>query len=64
VPFDPDQEALAAAMRAAWATFAATGDPASDALPWPASDDAAPALSLVPPQPQVETDRSNRIKEA
>jgi para-nitrobenzyl esterase len=56
VPFEPDQEALAAAMRTAWATFAATGDPSTDALPWPRLDDDAPVMSLVPPLPQVETD--------
>ena len=30
-----DQEALAASMRAAWANFAATGNPSSAAVPWP-----------------------------
>ena len=29
------QQALAASMRAAWANFAASGDPSSRALPWP-----------------------------
>jgi para-nitrobenzyl esterase len=52
---NPDQEALAASMRAAWATFAANGDPSTAAVPWPSFDASAPVLSLVPPQPQVET---------
>ena len=57
-----DQEALAASMRAAWANFAATGNPASAALPWPAfgGTHSARMLSLVPPQPQLETDFAAR----
>ena len=51
-----DQQALAAKMRAAWANFAASGNPSSRALPWPSFSDGAKVLSLVPPQPQVETD--------
>ena len=39
-PFPPQftagQQALAASMRAAWAHFAATGNPATAAVPWPA----------------------------
>ena len=50
------QQALAASMRAAWANFAARGDPSSRALTWPSFNDGAEVLSLVPPQPQVETD--------
>jgi hypothetical protein len=30
-------------------------DPSSRALPWPSFGDRAQVLSLVPPQPQVET---------
>ncbi len=48
------QQALAASMRAAWANFAANGGPSSRALPWPSFADGA--MSLVEPQPQVETD--------
>ena len=46
-PLSPDQQALAASMRAAWANFAATGNPASAGVPWPAFGDAdnAPVLS-------------------
>ena len=51
-----DQQALAASMRAAWANFAASGNPSSRALPWPSFANGAQVMSLVPPQPQVETD--------
>ena len=52
------QQALAASMRTAWANFAASGNPATTAVPWPAFGhaDRASVLSLVPPQPQLETD--------
>jgi para-nitrobenzyl esterase len=64
-PFPPQftagQQALAAGMRAAWAHFAATGNPATAAVPWPAiSANSTPMLSLVPPQPQLETDFATR----
>src|SRR5262249_5355685 len=42
---NPDQEALAAKMRAAWASFAATGDPSSSAVPWPSFDSGSDVLS-------------------
>ena len=59
--FTADQLALAASMRAAWAHFAATGNPATAAVPWPAiSANSTPMLSLVPPQPQLETDFAAR----
>jgi para-nitrobenzyl esterase len=51
----PTQEALAASMRAAWANFAATGDPASAAVPWPSFNTGSDVLSLATPQTQVET---------
>jgi para-nitrobenzyl esterase len=51
-----DQQALAAKMRTAWANFAATGNPVSHPVPWPPFSAGAKVLSLVPPQPQVETD--------
>jgi para-nitrobenzyl esterase len=50
-----DQQVLAASMRAAWANFAASGDPATAAVPWPSFGNNAQMLSLVPPQPQLET---------
>jgi len=60
VVLSPDQQALAASMRTAWVNFAATGNPASAAVPWPgfSGGNHAPVLSLVPPEPQVETDFS------
>jgi para-nitrobenzyl esterase len=55
------QQVLAASMRAAWANFAARGNPATKAVPWPAiSANSTRMLSLVPPQPQVETDFAAR----
>jgi para-nitrobenzyl esterase len=50
-----DQQALAASMRAAWASFAASGNPSSRALPWPSFGDGAKVLSLVPSQSQAQT---------
>ena len=48
-------------MRAAWVNFAATGNPATAAVPWPAfGAGSAHMLSLVPPQPQTETDFASR----
>jgi para-nitrobenzyl esterase len=59
--FSAGQQALAASMRAAWAKFAARGNPATRAVPWPAiSANNTPMLSLVPPQPQLETDFATR----
>ena len=57
-----DQQALADSMQAAWANFAASGNPATTAVPWPAFGhaDRASVLSLVPPQPQPETDFAGR----
>ena len=60
-PFSPGQQALAASMRAAWASFAASGNPSTADVPWPAFDaDSMQMLSLVPPRPQVETDFAAR----
>jgi para-nitrobenzyl esterase len=59
-PLSADQQALAASMRAAWANFAARGNPATAAVPWPAFGGSAQMLSLVPPQPQLETDFAAR----
>jgi para-nitrobenzyl esterase len=53
-PLSPDQEALAAKMRAAWANFAASGDPSSPAVPWPSFNGSGSVLSLVQPQPQID----------
>jgi para-nitrobenzyl esterase len=59
-PFSPGQQTLAASMQAAWVNFAATGSPASAAVPWPAFGGSQQMLSLVPPQPQLETDFATR----
>jgi para-nitrobenzyl esterase len=55
VTLDPGQQALAASMRTDWASFAASGNPSSRALPWP-SFNGTRVLSLVPLQSQVTTD--------
>lgn len=61
-PLTPGQQALAARMRAAWANFAASGNPASAAAEWPAfgGADSEQVLSLVPPRPRAETDFASR----
>jgi para-nitrobenzyl esterase len=51
-----DQQALAASMRTAWASFAASGNPSSRALPWPSIGNGTKVLSFVPSQSQVTTD--------
>jgi para-nitrobenzyl esterase len=60
-PLNPGQQALAASMRAAWANFAATGNPTTAATHWPAfGAHSAQLLSLVPPQPQADTGFASR----
>jgi para-nitrobenzyl esterase len=54
------QQTLAASMQAAWADFAARGNPATAAVPWPAFGASGRMLSLIPPQPQPETDFAAR----
>ena len=51
-----DQQALAASMRTAWVSFAASGNPSSRALPWPSIGNGTKVLSFVPSQSQVTTD--------
>jgi para-nitrobenzyl esterase len=51
-----DQQALAASMRAAWASFAASGNPSTRALSWPSVGNATKVLSFVPLQSKVTTD--------
>jgi para-nitrobenzyl esterase len=55
-PLDADQERLAASMRGAWASFAATGNPSTPTLRWPAFTHTAAVTSLVPPSPQIGGD--------
>ena len=52
----PDQQKLAASMRAAWASFAASGSPSTRALPWPPIGNATNVMSFVPLRSQVTTD--------
>jgi para-nitrobenzyl esterase len=52
---NPDQQVLAAGMRTAWASFAATGDPSTPALAWPSFNQGEPFMSFVPPQPELQT---------
>ena len=47
-------------MRSAWVNFAATGDPSTPSVPWPAVEPAGRVLSLVAPAPQVETSFATR----
>jgi para-nitrobenzyl esterase len=54
------QEALAATMRAAWTSFAANGDPSTRAVPWPSVAGGAHVMSLVPPQPELESNFAAR----
>jgi para-nitrobenzyl esterase len=54
-PFTADQQQLAASMRAAWARFAATGDPSTPTVRWPSFRQGGRGLSLVPPQPQIDS---------
>ncbi len=53
---DAGQESLSANMHAAWMSFAASGDPSTSAVAWPAVADGAQVMSLVPPEPEVEAD--------
>ena len=55
---NPDQQTLAATMRAAWTSFAATGNPSTAVLNWPSIGFGGSVMSLVPPQPMIETDFS------
>jgi para-nitrobenzyl esterase len=62
IPLSPDQEALASSMRAAWASFAATGYPAEESnVRWPTFNvNHARVLSLVAPGPLVMMDFASR----
>ena len=55
VVLNAGQQALAASMRTDWASFAASGNPSTRALPWP-SFNGTRVLSLVPLHSQVTTD--------
>lgn len=53
-PFTTDQRVLSHHMRAAWASFAATGSPSTGGLGWPSVAGGARVMSLVAPRPQLE----------
>jgi para-nitrobenzyl esterase len=53
-PLNPTQEKLAIAMRAAWTSFAARGNPSTRAVHWPRIGRRARMVSLVAPRPQIE----------
>jgi para-nitrobenzyl esterase len=62
-PLSPDQLTLAASIRAAWASFAATGDPAEESnVRWPSFgvEHRQQILSLLAPQPNVVEDFASR----
>jgi len=62
-PLSADQQTLAAGMRAAWASFAATGDPAEESnLRWPSfgGEDGSRMVSFLAPQPVVFADFASR----
>jgi carboxylesterase type B len=52
---DAVQAALADTMQTAWARFAALGDPATAAVPWPSFGSGSQVLSFASPQPLLET---------
>jgi para-nitrobenzyl esterase len=54
------QAQLSEAMRTAWASFAANGDPSTDTLPWPSFNSDAHGIKLVSPQPQLDTTFATR----
>jgi para-nitrobenzyl esterase len=63
IPLSPNQQALAASMRAAWASFAATGDPAEESnVRWPSfnGQDGSRMVSFLAPQPVVFGDFASR----
>ena len=63
IPLSPNQQALAASMRAAWASFAATGDPAEESnVRWPSfnGEDGSRMVSFLAPQPVVFGDFASR----
>ena len=57
-PLSAQQEQLATTMKQYWTNFAATGSPSSATEPlWPQfSSSSQQMISLIPPQPQAETD--------
>ncbi|MFD8076087.1 carboxylesterase/lipase family protein [Streptomyces sp. NPDC059718] len=59
-PLNRGQRTLASHMRAAWAHFAASGNPSTSAVHWPSFHGSTHVLSLQPPKPRVEQDFATR----
>lgn len=55
-----DQETLADSIRAAWVSFAATGNPSTQAVPWPSAGTSLQVMSLEAPQPRLSSDYADR----
>jgi len=53
---NPTQAKLADSMRAAWAAFAARGNPSTNLLPWPSVRQHGHTISLIAPRPHIEPD--------
>jgi para-nitrobenzyl esterase len=53
---NPTQAKLADSMRAAWAAFAARGNPSTNAVPWPSVRQHGRMVSLIAPRPHIERD--------
>jgi para-nitrobenzyl esterase len=59
-PLNPTEQQLSRAMQAAWASFAANGDPSTAALPWPSFNSTGNGMQLVAPTPQIDTTFAER----
>jgi para-nitrobenzyl esterase len=59
-PLSSDQKQLATSMRTAWANFAADGNPSTEAVPWPSFDGSGHGISLLSPQPHLDTGFASR----
>jgi para-nitrobenzyl esterase len=59
-PLSTDQQQLATTMRAAWARFAASGNPSSGTVAWPSFNVGEQGVSLRTPAPQLDTDFAAR----
>jgi carboxylesterase type B len=57
---DAKQQRLATAMRVAWASFAADGNPSTSTLHWPGFKASGRGIQLVSPQPQLDTSFNTR----
>lgn len=55
-----DQQQLSHAMQAAWANFAANGDPSTGSLPWPSFNAGGQGVQLVSPQAHLDTGFATR----